>query len=133
MCIVCEIKTDLSKSKATAEEGQAIVTKVEKLAGALASVLDLTQQINDRLPEAEKFSAEETDALAEAESLFLSNAEGLAGGLAGLLLAAILGGAKVETVRVEMQEGESIDEAIARTLRGNEASSQAFTKSTKLH
>lgn len=121
MCIVCEIKTDLSKSKATAEEGQVIVTKVEKLAGALASVLDLTQQINDRLPEAEKFSAEETDALAEAESLFLSNAEGLAGGLAGLLLAAILGGnLSVEVMHVTPNEGESPDEAIRRALAERE-------------
>jgi hypothetical protein len=129
MCIVCEINADLSKSKATAEEASALLAKVEKLAHALGSVIDVAEAIHERTPDAIK--PEELEAVAKAEELFVT--ENPLGGLGALLAAAILGGVKVETVRVEMQDGESIDEAIARTLKDKEASSQAFTKSTKLH
>lgn len=124
MCIVCQIKADLSKSKATAEEASAILSNVEKLAHALGSVIDVAEAIHERTPDAIK--PEEMEAVAKAEELFVS--ENPLGGLGALLAAAILGGVTVQTVRVEIGEGESIDEAIKRTLEANEASSKAFTK-----
>mgnify|MGYP001560972541 CR=1 FL=1 len=124
MCIVCEIKADLSKSKATAEEASALLAKVEKLAHALVSVIDVAEAIHERTPDAIK--PEELEAVAKAEELFVT--ENPLGGLGALLAAAILGGVKVETVRVELRDGESPDEAIKRTLAEREAASSNVTK-----
>lgn len=130
MCIVCQIKADLKKSKASVEEAQAVLTNVEKLARALVGTLDAAQQINDRLPEAEKFSAAEVEAFAEAERLFKLSGDGMADALLSLL--AVLGGADIKAVQVNVGDDESLSDAIARTLADNEASTSAFTKS-KLH
>lgn len=73
------------------------------------------------------FNDEQRDRMQSAADL-LNVRDGGLGGL-GALLAAILGRrVNVETVVVVPNEGESIDEAIKRTLADNEASTKAFTK-----
>lgn len=123
MCIVCEIKADLSKSKATAEEASAILSKVETLARCMGDVIDVVEAAHARTPDV--FNADELATIAKAEELFTTQAEGMAGGLGALLLAALLGGVKVETVRVELRDGESPEEAVARVMAEREASQQA--------
>lgn len=123
MCIVCEIKADLSKSKATAEEGQAIVKKVEKLARCMGDVIDAVEAAHARTPDV--FNADELATIAKAEELFTAQAEGMAGGLGALLLAALLaavlgGNLSVEVMHVTPNEGESPDEAIRRALAERE-------------
>uniref|UniRef100_A0AAU7YUF8 Uncharacterized protein n=1 Tax=Stenotrophomonas phage vB_SmaS_QH3 TaxID=3229738 RepID=A0AAU7YUF8_9CAUD len=120
MCIVCEIKADLSKSKATAEEASALLAKVEKLAHGLSDALDVAQEVAEANPGA--FSDEQRDRMQGAADLL--KGEELAGGLGALLLAALLGGVKVETVRVELRDGESPEEAVARVMAEREASQQ---------
>lgn len=126
MCIVCEIKADLSKSKASAEETQAILSKVEKLARAMGDVIDVVEAVHKRTPEA--FNGEELAKVAEAEELFVAERDGLAGGLGALLMAALLGGIKVETIAVELQPGETPEQAVARTMAEREAKSSDVTK-----
>lgn len=118
MCIVCEIKADLSKSKATAEEASAILSKVETLARCMGDVIDVVEAAHARKPDV--FNADELATIAKAEELFTTQAEGMAGGLG-----ALLGGVKVETVRVELRDGESPEEAVARVMAEREASQQA--------
>lgn len=109
MCIVCEIKADLSKSKATAEEASAILSKVETLARCMGDVIDVVEAAHAR--KADVFNADELATIAKAEELFTTQTEGMAG------LAALLGGrVNVETVAVVPENGESIEEAISRTM-----------------
>jgi len=115
MCIICEIKS-LNPSPE-------ILAKVETLGRALVGVLDACGGAIKR--NEKTFEEAEMAAIVEAETLFVNKqALGL-----GALLAAVLGGVKVENVvTVEVGEGESLSDAIARTLAANEASSGAFTK-----
>ena len=68
MCIVCEIKADLSKTKATAEQAAAIMANVEKLARAMGGVIDVVEAAHARKPDV--FKPEELATIAEAEELF---------------------------------------------------------------
>lgn len=126
MCIVCAIKADLSKSQATAEQAQAVLSKVETLAHALGDVIDVAEAAHKCNPDA--FTPDELAKVAKAEELFEVAGDGLSGGLAGLLLAALLGGVKVETVHVELQDGESVEDAVARAMAAREAASPDQTK-----
>lgn len=119
MCILCEIKADLSKSKASAEEASAILSKVERLARCMDEVVDVVEAVHAREPDV--FNADELAIIAKAEELFMSQDEGMAGGLAGLLLAALSGGAKVETIRVELREGETPEQGVARVMAERES------------
>lgn len=117
MCIVCDIKA----LKPSAE----VMAKVEELARGLDTALTVAGEVAAKHPDA--FNEEQRDRMQSAADL-LNVRDGGLGGL-GALLAAILGGrVNVETVVVVPNEGESIDEAIKRTLADNEASTKAFTK-----
>lgn len=119
MCIVCAIKADLSKSQATAEQAQGVLSKVETLAHALGDVIDVAEAAHKRNPDA--FTPDELAKVAKAEELFEVAGD-------GLLLAALLGGVKVETVHVELQDGESVEDAVTRTMAAREAASPDATK-----
>ena len=123
MCIVCEIKSALKAAGVEHGAAEGIVAKANKLVEVLGVVLDKVNDVRERDPDA--FTPAEVEAIDRALSEVAPApvADALA-----VLLGALFGGAVVNTVRVEVGEGESINDAIARTLAGNEASSKAFTK-----
>lgn len=125
MCIVCEIKADLSKTKATAEQASALMAKVETLAKAMGSVIDVAEAVHARKPDV--FTAEELATIAQAEELF-AQSEALPP-LAAALLGALLGGSvKVEVASVRMKPGESPEDAIERFVAEREAQDKNETK-----
>lgn len=113
MCIVCDIKADLSKSKATAEQAAAVLDKVTKLADALGEVLEVTQDVHNAKPGT--FNEEQVKRLQGAADLLNDRGE-MAGGLLGLLLAALSGNVKVEVAHVELKDGETPEQAVERYL-----------------
>lgn len=120
MCIVCEIKSALEGSKATAEEKAAVMAKVETLARNMGDVIDVVEAAHGRKPDV--FKPEELATIAKAEELF-TTANPLAA-----LLGALFGGVTVEHVVVIPQPGESVDEAVARTMAERQAQPDSKTK-----
>lgn len=115
MCIVCEIKADLSASKATVERAQVIVEKVEVLAQGLASVLDVCVQASQRNNDA--FTTEEAAVLLDAESLFLKAGDGLADALEAIIGTAVAAGAFVVVLRpADAAEDDSAPQTPPGTL-----------------
>ncbi len=109
MCIVCDIKA--------LKPSPEVMAKVEELARGLDTALTVAQEVAEANPGA--FSDEQRDRMQAAADL-LNVRDG--GGL-GALLAAILGGrVNVETVVVVPNDGESIEDAIKRTISKNAAS-----------
>lgn len=115
MCIVCDIKRGLLKADATVTAE--VLPMVEKLAEALGDVLEVAQEVHEANPEA--FQPEHVERLQNAADLLNDRGE-MPEGLAGLLLAALLGGVKVETIRVELREGETPEQAVARVMAERE-------------
>lgn len=113
MCIVCEIKADLSKTKATAEQAAAIMANVEKLARAMGGVIDVVEATHARKPDV--FKPEELATIAEAEELF-AQSEALPPLAAALLGALLGGGVKVEVAHIQMKDGENPEQAIERYM-----------------
>lgn len=114
MCIVCDIKRGLLKADATVTAE--VLPMVEKLAEALGDVLEVAQEMHEDNPEA--FQPEQVERLQNAADLLNDRGE-MPEGLA-LLLAALLGGVKVETIRVELREGETPEQAVARAMAERE-------------
>lgn len=104
MCIVCDIK------KAGANDE--VMPLVHKLAEGLETALTVAQEVAQANPGV--FSDEQRDRMQSAADLLNQRESGI-GGLAAVL-AAILSGAKVETVRVELKPGESFEDAITRVM-----------------
>lgn len=100
MCIVCDIKQAVEASGPDKEDRAKILGLVEKLAEALGDVLEVAQEVHEAKPEA--FQPEHVERLQNAADLLNDRGE-MPEGLAGLLLAALLGGVKVETIRVELR------------------------------
>lgn len=114
MCIVCKIKADLSKTKATAEQAAAIMANVKKLACAMGGVIDVVEAAHARKPDV--FKPEELATIAEAEELF-AQSEALPPLAAAALLDALLGGSvKVEVAHIQMKDGENPEQAIERYM-----------------
>ncbi len=118
MCIVCDIKQAVEASGPNKEDRAKILGLVEKLAEALGDVLEVAQEVHEAKPEA--FQPEHVERLQNAVERLLNDRGELPGGLAGLLLAALLGGVKVETIRVELREGETPEQAVARVMAERE-------------
>lgn len=112
MCIVCDIKQAVEASGPNKEDRAKILGLVEKLAEALGDVLEVAQEVHEAKPEA--FQPEHVERLQNAADL-LNDLGEMPEGLA-LLLAALLGGVKVETIRVELREGETPEQAVARAM-----------------
>ena len=143
MCIVCEIKNALEK-EAPSKEGRAYILQRVEMLAAVAShchdvvcdVLDGKPQSRAKLEEMRVLGAfafnDAPDALEQREAM-LAEAEAHEEAVSGIgeALAELLGGnadVSVSVHRVELGEGESISDAIKRTLEANEASFKAFTK-----
>jgi len=115
MCIVCEIK----KLNPSPE----VMAKVEELARGLDTALTVAQEVAEANPGA--FSDEQRDRMQSAADL-LNQREGVAG-LAALLGALLGGRVNVETVVIVPEDGESVEDAISRTMTAK-AEGRAQTK-----
>lgn len=94
-----------------------ILGLVEKLAEALGDVLEVAQEVHEAKPEA--FQPEHVERLQNAADLLNDRGE-LPDALLALLLAALGRGVKVETIRVELREGETPEQAVARVMAERE-------------
>ena len=118
MCIVCDIKKAVDASKPATdhkhltEAREEVMTLVRKLAEGLETSLTVAQEVAQANPGA--FSDEQRDRMQGAADLLNDRGDGA--GVLGLLLAALLGGAKIETHHIELRDGESPEDAIARHL-----------------
>lgn len=110
MCIVCDIKQAVEASGPNKEDRAKILGLVEKLAEALGDV-------HEAKPEA--FQPEHVERLQNAADLLNDRGE-LPDALLALLLAALGRGVKVETIRVELREGETPEQAVARVMAERE-------------
>ena len=123
MCIVCDIKQVVEASGPNNEDRAKILGLVEKLAEALGDVLEVAQEVHEAAPEA--FQLEHIARLRNAAALLTDRGE-LPDALLALLLAALRRGGKVETIRVELREGETPEQAVARAMGEHKA--RASTK-----
>ena len=126
MCIVCDIKQVVEASGPNKEDRAKILGLVEKLAEALEDVLDVAQEVHEAKPEA--FQLEHIARLRNAAALLTDQTDRgeLPDALLALLLAALRRGGKVETIRVELREGETPEQAVARAMGEHKA--RASTK-----
>lgn len=104
MCIVCDIKQAVEACGPNKEDRAKILGLVEKLAEALGDVLEVAQEVHEANPES--FQPEHVERLQNAADLLNDRGE-LPDALLALLLAALGRGVKVETIRVELREGET--------------------------
>lgn len=118
MCIVCDIKQAVEASGPNKEDRAKILGLVEKLAEALGDVLEVAQEVHEAKPEA--FQPEHVERLQNAAADLLNDRGELLDALLALLLAALGRGVKVETIRVELREGETPEQAVARVMAERE-------------
>lgn len=109
MCIVCDIKR--------MNPSPEVMAKVKELARGLDTALTVAQEVAEANPGA--FNDEQRDRMQSAADL-LNEREGGIGGLAAIL-AAILGGARVEVGHVELRDGESPEDAVERYMAEKKA------------
>ena len=126
MCIVCDIKQVVESFGLNKEARAKILGLIETLAGAMEDVLDVAQEIHEAAPEA--FQLEHIARLRNAAALLTDQTDRgeLPDALLALLLAALRRGGKVETIRVELREGETPEQAVARAMGEHKA--RASTK-----
>lgn len=117
MCIVRDIKQAVEASGPDKEDRAKILGLVEKLAEALDDVLEVAQEVHEAKPEA--FQPEHVERLQNAADLLNDWGE-LPDALLALLLAALGRGVKVETIRFELREGETPEQAVARVMAERE-------------
>ncbi|WVW77370.1 hypothetical protein Bhz58_00039 [Stenotrophomonas phage vB_SmaS_Bhz58] len=109
MCIVCDIKR--------MNPSPEVMAKVEELARGLDTALIVAQEVAEANPGA--FNDEQRDRMQSAADLLNQREDGF-GGLAAIL-AAILGGARVEVAHVELRDGESPEDAVERYMAEKKA------------
>ncbi len=97
MCIVCDIKQAVEASCPNKEDRAKILGLVEKLAKALGDVLEVAQEVHEAKPEA--FQPEHVERL---QNVVLGR------------------GVEAETIRVELREGETPEQAVARVMAERE-------------
>lgn len=126
MCVVCDMKKAVSS--ASPEVRKAVMSITESLANGLADAVKVARRAESRLSASNALSQDEEEQLTNAEAALRIEEE--RNPLADLL-SGLLGGITVTTINVDIEEGESLSDAIARTLKDNEESSAAFTTQTK--
>ena len=125
MCIVCDIKQVVESFGLNKEARAKILGLIETLAGAMEDVLDVAQEIHEAAPEA--FQLEHIVRLRNATALLTDQTDQveLPDALMALLFAVLKGGAQVEAIHVELREGETQEQAVARAMGEHKARTSA--------